>query len=128
MYSQQEMSTMSKPPISFRLSDDEWLLLESNQQPGESISLTAARLLRNQLGVVDGSVDKLETKNLNQLIQDRIDELKSDVNIYVNNRVNELLLRIEALETKPVKTTTRRTASKATPKETESTNEIDNLI
>jgi len=128
VYSQQEMSTMSKPPISFRLSDDEWLLLESNQQPGESISLTAARLLRNQLGVVDGSVDKLETKNLNQLIQDRIDELKSDVNIYVNNRVNELLLRIEALETKPVKTTTRRTASKATPKETESTNEIDNLI
>ncbi len=120
MYSQQEMSTMSKPPISFRLSDDEWLLLESNQQPGESISLTAARLLRNQLGVVDGSVDKLETKNLNQLIQDRIDELKSDVNIYVNNRVNELISRIEALETKPVKTTTRRTASKATPKETES--------
>jgi hypothetical protein len=114
------MSTMSKPPISFRLSDDEWLLLESNQQPGESISLTAARLLRNQLGVVDGSVDKLETKNLNQLIQDRIDELKSDVNIYVNNRVNELISRIEALETKPVKTTTRRTASKATPKETES--------
>jgi hypothetical protein len=113
------MSTMSKPPISFRLSDDEWLLLESNQQPGESISLTAARLLRNQLGVVDGSVDKLETKNLNQLIQDRIDELKSDVNSYVNNRVNELISRIEALETKPVKTTTRRPASKATPKESQ---------
>jgi hypothetical protein len=113
------MSTMSKPPISFRLSDDEWLLLESNQQPGESLSLTAARLLRKQLGVVDGSVDKLETKNLNQLIQDRMDELKSDVNSYVNNRVNELIARIEALETKPVKTTTRRTTSKATPKESQ---------
>jgi hypothetical protein len=113
------MSTMSKPPISFRLSDDEWLLLESNQQPGESLSLTAARLLRKQLGVVDGSVDKLETKNLNQLIQDRIDELKSDVNSYVNNRVNELISRIEALETKPVKTTTRRPASKATLKESQ---------
>ena len=113
------MLTMSKPPISFRLSDDEWLLLESNQQPGESLSLTAARLLRKQLGVVDGSVDKLETKNLNQLIQDRIDELKSDVNSYVNNRVNELIARIEALETKPVKTTTRRTTSKATPKESQ---------
>jgi hypothetical protein len=112
------MSTMSKPPISFRLSDDEWLLLESNQQPGESISLTAARLLRNQLGVLDGSIDKLETKTLNQLIQDRIDELKSDVNSYVNNRVNELLSRIEALETKP-KTTTRRTTSKATLKESQ---------
>lgn len=110
---------MSKPPISFRLSDDEWLLLESNQQPGESLSLTAARLLRKQLGVVDGSVDKLETKNLNQLIQDRMDELKSDVNSYVNNRVNELIARIEALETKPVKTTTRRTTSKATPKESQ---------
>ncbi|MBD2119158.1 hypothetical protein, partial [Microcystis wesenbergii] len=78
---------MSKPPISFRLSDDEWLLLEYNQQEGESISLTAARLLRKQLGVLDGSIDKLETKNLNQLIQDRIDELRSDVNSYVNNRV-----------------------------------------
>ena len=109
---------MSKPPISFRLSDDEWLLLESNQQEGESISLTAARLLRKQLGVLDGQVDKLETKTLNHLIQDRIDELKSDVNSYVNNRVNELLLRIEALETKP-KPTTRRTTSKATPKESQ---------
>ncbi|NCS26973.1 MAG: hypothetical protein GPI96_22100, partial [Microcystis aeruginosa BS13-02] len=49
---------MSKPPISFRLSDDEWLLLESNQQEGESISLTAARLLRKQLGVLDGPIDK----------------------------------------------------------------------
>ena len=112
------MSTMSKPPISFRLSDDEWLLLESNQQEGESISLTAARLLRKQLGVLDGQVDKLETKTLNHLIQDRIDELKSDVNSYVNNRVNELLLRIEALETKS-KTTARRTTSKATPKESQ---------
>ena len=112
------MSTMSKPPISFRLSDDEWLLLESNQQEGESISLTAARLLRKQLGVLDGQVDKLETKTLNHLIQDRIDELKSDVNSYVNNRVNELLLRIEALETKS-KTTTRRSTSKFTPKESQ---------
>lgn len=109
---------MSKPPISFRLSDDEWLLLESNQQPGESLSLTAARLLRNQLGVVDGGVDKLETKTLNQFVQDKIDEVKSDVNSYVNNRVNELLVRIEALETK-LKTTTRRTTSKATPKESQ---------
>ena len=113
------MSTMSKPPISFRLSDDEWLLLESNQKEGESISLTAARLLRKQLGVLDGQVDNLETKTLNHLIQDRIDELKSDVNSYVNNRVNELISRIEALETKPLKTTTRRTTSKATPKESQ---------
>jgi len=108
---------MSKPPISFRLSDDEWLILESNQQEGESISLTAARLLRKQLGVLDGSIDKLETKNLNQLIQDRIDELRSDVNSYVNNRVNELLSRIENLEAKS--RTSRRTSSKTTPKETE---------
>lgn len=108
---------MSKPPISFRLSDDEWLLLESNQQEGESISLTAARLLRKQLGVLDGSIDKLETKNLNQLIQDRIDELRSDVDRYVNNRVNELLSRIENLEAKS--RTSRRASSKTTPKETE---------
>ncbi|MFN6217368.1 hypothetical protein [Microcystis sp.] len=108
---------MSKPPISFRLSDDEWLLLESNQQEGESISLTAARLLRKQLGVLDGSIDKLETKNLNQLIQDRVDELRSDVNSYVNNRVNELLSRIENLEAKS--RTSRRTSSKTTSKETE---------
>ena len=108
------MSTMSKPPISFRLSDDEWLILESNQQEGESISLTAARLLRKQLGVLDGPIDKLETKTLNHLIQDRIDQLKLDVNSYVNNRVNELLARIEALEAKPK--TSRRTSSKTTPK------------
>lgn len=100
---------MSKPPISFRLSDDEWLLLESNQQEGESISLTAARLLRKQLGVLDGSIDKLETKTLNKIIQERIDEVKLDVNSYVNNRVNELLVRIEALESKPK--TSRRTSS-----------------
>ena len=98
----------SKPPISFRLSEDELILLEANQQPGESLSLTAARLLRKQLGVLDGAIDQLETKTLNHLIQDRIDELKSDVNIYVNNRINELLSRIEALE----KPKPRRSTSK----------------
>ena len=107
----------SKPPISFRLSEDELILLESNQQPGESLSLTAARLLREKLGVLDGPIDKLETKNLNHLIQDRIDELKLDVNTYVNNRVNELLVRIEALE-KP-KTTTRRSTTSKVSKEPE---------
>ncbi|MFM6652788.1 MAG: hypothetical protein ACKPIZ_28335, partial [Microcystis panniformis] len=60
------------------------------------------------LGVLDGAIDQLETKNLNHLIQDRIDELKSDVNIYVNNRINELLVRIEALE----KPKPRRSTSK----------------
>ncbi|GCL56817.1 hypothetical protein NIES3806_41860 [Microcystis aeruginosa NIES-3806] len=108
---------MSKPPISFRLSDDEWLLLESNQQEGESISLTAARLLRKQLGVVDGSIDKLETKNLNKIIQERIDEVKLDVNIYVNKQVNDLLGRIEALENRLK--TTRRTTSKVSSKDVE---------
>lgn len=105
---------MSKPPISFRLSEDEWLLLESNQQEGESISLTAARLLRKQLGVLDGSIDRLETKTLCQLIDDRIESYLQDVNSYVNNRVNELLTRIEALEAKPK--TTRRTTSKSLSK------------
>jgi hypothetical protein len=108
------MSTMSKPPISFRLSDDEWLLLESNQQEGESLNLTAARLLRKQLGVLDGPIDRLETKTLCQLIDDRIDSYLQDVNSYVNNRVNELMTRIEALETKPK--TNRRTTSKSIPK------------
>jgi hypothetical protein len=98
----------SKPPISFRLSEDELILLEANQHPGESLSLTAARLLRKQLGVLDGAIDRLEAKNLNHLIQDRIDELKSDVNSYVNNRINELLVRIEALE----KPKSRRSPSK----------------
>lgn len=109
---------MSKPPISFRLSDDEWLILESNQQEGESISLTAARLLRKQLGVLDGSIDKLETKNLNKIIQERIDEVKLDVNTYVNKQVNDLLVRIEALENRP-KTTRRRTTSKVSSKDVE---------
>lgn len=109
---------MSRQPISFRLSEDEWLLLESNQQDGESLNQTAARLLRSKLGILDGAVDKLETKNLNQLIQDRINELKSDVNSYVDNRVNALIARIEALETKPK--TTRRTTSKTTSKISES--------
>lgn len=105
---------MSKPPISFRLSEDEWLLLESNQQEGESISLTAARLLRKQLGVLDGPIDRLETKTLFQLIDDRIESYLQDVNSYVNNRVNELLTRIEALEAKPK--TTRRATSKSLSK------------
>ncbi|WP_159254483.1 hypothetical protein, partial [Microcystis aeruginosa] len=101
----------------FRLSDDEWLLLESNQQEGESISLTAARLLRKQLGVVDGSIDNLETKNLNKIIQERIDEVKLDVNTYVNKQVSDLLLRIEALENRLK--TTRRTTSKVSSKDVE---------
>jgi hypothetical protein len=101
---------MSRPPISFRLSEDEWLLLESNQQDGESLNQTAARLLRSKLGVLDGAIDKLETKTLCQLIDDRIESYRQDVNNYVDNRVNALITRIEALETKPK--TTRRTTTK----------------
>lgn len=108
---------MSRPPISFRLSEDEWKVLEYNQQDGESLSQTAARLLRSKLGLIDRPIDKLETKTLDRIIEDKVNELRSDVNSYVNNRVNDLIARIEALETKPK--TTRRTTSKTSPKETE---------
>lgn len=112
---------MSRPPISFRLSEDEWLLLESNQQDGESLSQTAARLLRSKLGVLDKDNDKLETKTLDGLIEDKINSLKEDVYSCVDSRIQEMLLkhqllsRIEALETKPK--TTRRTTPKTTSKE-----------
>ncbi|GCL56813.1 hypothetical protein NIES3806_41820 [Microcystis aeruginosa NIES-3806] len=79
--------------------------------------MTAARLLRKQLGVVDGSIDNLETKNLNKIIQERIDEVKLDVNTYVNKQVSDLLLRIEALENRLK--TTRRTTSKVSSKDVE---------
>jgi hypothetical protein len=95
---------MSKPPISFRLSEHELELLESNQRENESLSQTAARLLREKLGTVNGSVDNLENKTLNRLIEDRVNELKQDVNQYVDNRVNALIERITALETKPKRT------------------------
>lgn len=108
---------MSRQPISFRLSEDEWLLLESNQQDGESLNQTAARLLRSKLGVLDGAIDNLETKTLYKVIDDRIESYREYVNNYVDNRVNTLITRIEALETKPK--TTRRTTSKTTSKTSE---------
>lgn len=99
---------MSKPPISFRLSERELELLESNQRDNESLSQTAARLLREKLGTIDGSINNLETKTLDRLVEDKVNQLKQDVNQYVDNRVNALLERITALETKP-KTSRRST-------------------
>jgi hypothetical protein len=92
---------MSKPPISFRLNDHELTLLESNQRDGESLSQTAARLLREKLGIFNGSVENLEIKTLDGLIEDKVNRLKEDVNSYVDNRVNAIIERIEKLETKP---------------------------
>lgn len=92
---------MSKPPISFRLNDHELNLLESNQRDGESLSQTAARLLREKLGVLNGSIENLEPKTLDGLIEDKVNQLREDVNTYVDNRVNALIERIVKLETKP---------------------------
>jgi isocitrate/isopropylmalate dehydrogenase len=101
---------MSKPPISFRLNDYELNLLESNQRDGESLSQTAARLLREKLGVLNGPIENLETKTLDGLIEDKVNRLREDVNIYVDNRVNAILERIEKLEVKPK--TSRRSPTK----------------
>lgn len=92
---------MNRSPISFRLTDRELDLLESNRRENESLSLTAARLLREKLGTLNGSIDNLETKTLDGLIEDKVNQLREDVNMYVDNRVNALIERIVKLETKP---------------------------
>ncbi len=68
---------MNKPPISFRLTDKEWEVLEREQQSNESINQTAARLLREKLGIqnVDNEYT-LETNTLRNWITDEVN-LKS---------------------------------------------------
>lgn len=83
---------MSKPPITFRLTDHEYEILEKNQQSGESINLCAARLLREKLGIVDNDgITRLEEQTLESWITDRVndkvDNLKSYLEVLVNERV-----------------------------------------
>ncbi len=103
---------MSRQPISFRLSEHEFEILESNQRPDESLNQTAARLLREKLGVINGSINNLEVKTLDRIIESKVDRLREDVNAYVDNRVNSLIERITAIESKP--RSPRRTSAKNT--------------
>ncbi len=92
---------MSKPPISFRLTEYEIQLLESNRVADESLSQTAARLLRVQLGTQKDLIDCLQPKTLDGMIDDKVQAFSQDVYKYVDSLVNPIIERLEALEKKP---------------------------
>jgi hypothetical protein len=105
---------MSRQPISFRLTEIEFNALESNQIDNESLNQTAARLLRLQLGVTaqNSSSEVTEVKNLENLIEDKVNEAISLVYNRVDSIVDQINTRLKALENKPK--TTRRTPKKST--------------
>jgi hypothetical protein len=92
---------MNRPPITFRLTEEEWLLLESNRRDRESINLAAARLLRERLGIYENGVNNLEVKTFHQAITAEVNQCKQEVNSYIDTKISELLARIEILESSP---------------------------
>jgi len=108
-----DYTNMNKPPISFRLTDKEWEVLEREQQANESINQTAARLLRERLGIQD--VDNeytLESTTLSSWISDEInrrlestkfalESLAEDrINLEIS-KINQRLAEIEKRLPKP---------------------------
>jgi regulator of protease activity HflC (stomatin/prohibitin superfamily) len=104
---------MNKSPISFRLSDREYEVLEQERQEGESINQTAARLLREKLGIINvDNAYTLESTTLKEWIV-------REVNAHVKNmqfsletlsfdeiaKINE---RLDAIEKRLPKSRTRK--------------------
>lgn len=121
---------MNKPPISFRLTDREWEVLEKEQQLNESVNQTAARLLRERLGIQD--VDNeytLETNTLSNWISDEINRklqstkfaLESLAEDKINQEIININLRLAEVEAKLAAKPARKPRSpKAAKSESES--------
>lgn len=90
---------MNKPPISFRLTDKEWEVLEREQQLNESINQTAARLLREKLGIqnVDNEYT-LKNNTLSNWISDEINSklqsTKFALESLVEDKINQEIINI----------------------------------
>lgn len=117
-----------RPPISFRFTDQEFEVLEREQLQAESLSQTAARLLRERLGLV--SVDNQSTLSkltlelwIDSAVQEKLDYILNGCHEIVYKEVDKLNQRLEAveikLETKP--RTTRKSTVKSTTVNNETT-------
>lgn len=107
---------MASNIISFRLSDSELELLGRQKQQGESLSLCAARLLRERLGIVNNLLTS-EFTTIDDLINDKLAELEPRLNASINVALSDIEARLKALElvsrtnVKKATSTTRRKKS-----------------
>lgn len=108
-------------PISFRLSKHEIEVLQQEQKSDESLSLTAARLLREHLGLID--VDGKSTLNrqtleslIKEIVIEQVESLSYGLDKAVYIEVDKLGKRINLIENKlEVKTkSTRKSTLKST--------------
>lgn len=99
-------------PISFRLTDRELELLGNEQRDGESLSLTAARLLRERLGVVN-NLSTEEKTTINEIIDWKIQSVILTMNEAMKINLSTLSQRIDNIEEKLNKPRARRTSQKA---------------
>lgn len=110
---------MSKPPITFRLNDLEYQLLEKEKREDESINQTASRLLRERLGIREEINPTLDKQTIDEIIAERInlcfEGFKSIYEDYISEVIEtKVNARIEELKPKPAtrKPPTRTTKSK----------------
>lgn len=99
---------MSRPPITFRLTEHECQLLEYARQDGESINQTASRLLREKLGIREEISSTFDEHTLDAVINEKVNAkfenfkmwAENLVDIAVNNKVNE---RVNEIKSQPPK-------------------------
>lgn len=76
---------MASQLISFRLSEAEIEALQAQSLEGESVNLTAQRLLRNALGLstsVDSHVDRLSLdEQIESILDSKVTPIISDLNL-----------------------------------------------
>lgn len=85
--------------ISYRITDKELELLQKELKEGESISLTAARLLRERLGVVVDEDDNtlFEKSTLEEVIESKVNKAINSKEFVNESKVEDCMLAIEAL-------------------------------
>lgn len=86
---------MASELISFRLSESRVQALQARRQSGESLNLTAQRVLSEVLGLSTDTSTGVDRQTLEQMIEAIVEERLTTVNNSVNERLTE---RLEALE------------------------------
>jgi regulator of protease activity HflC (stomatin/prohibitin superfamily) len=104
---------MNKSPISFRLSDREYEVLEQERQERESINQTAARLLREKLGIIDvDNVYTLESTTLKEWIVREVNAHVKNMQFSLEtlsfNEIAKINERLDAIEKSLPKPRTRK--------------------
>lgn len=86
---------MASELISFRLSESRVQALQARRQSGESLNLTAQRVLSEALGLSTEPLTGVDKQTLEQLVEAVVKEHTAQV---VNSVNKELIERLEALE------------------------------